>query len=125
MFYVFYDSSGRITEVQENGISGERACLAMETLPDDIFQFMVSDGALTERIKTPEDIEQEKIILSREKKSLRINLLSRSDWTQSADSPLSDEQKNAWRIYRQELRDLPEHADWPYLDDADFPKSPA
>lgn len=33
--------------------------------------------------------------------------LSSSDWTQYGDSPLTKEQKNAWKTYRQQLRDLP------------------
>ena len=37
----------------------------------------------------------------------RDNKLVASDWTQSNDSPLSDEVKATWRSYRQELRDLP------------------
>jgi hypothetical protein len=37
----------------------------------------------------------------------RDQLLAQSDWTQMADSPLSDEQKAAWAAYRQQLRDLP------------------
>lgn len=37
----------------------------------------------------------------------RADLLKQSDWTQSADSPLSDSKKAEWASYRQELRDLP------------------
>jgi hypothetical protein len=37
----------------------------------------------------------------------RNALLASSDWTQGADSPLTDEVKTAWATYRQELRDLP------------------
>lgn len=37
----------------------------------------------------------------------RNQMLAQSDWTQMADSPLSDEQKTAWAAYRQALRDLP------------------
>ncbi|KAF2342850.1 tail fiber assembly protein [Flavobacterium tistrianum] len=53
--------------------------------------------------------------------SLRITrngLLAESDWTQVEDSPLSDEKKEAWKNYRQELRDLTDLEDtativWP------------
>lgn len=38
----------------------------------------------------------------------RDRLLADSDWTQATDSPLSDEKKAEWRVYRQTLRDLPE-----------------
>lgn len=46
--------------------------------------------------------------------------LAGSDWTQNADSPLTDAEKNDWATYRQELRDYPSTAtkvselgDWP------------
>jgi hypothetical protein len=37
----------------------------------------------------------------------RNRKLAASDWTQFADSPLSDEKKNEWAVYRQSLRDIP------------------
>lgn len=43
----------------------------------------------------------------------RDRLLAASDWTQLPDAPLADEQRTAWRDYRQALRDLPETGDWP------------
>ena len=36
----------------------------------------------------------------------RNNLLAQCDWTQAADSPLSDSKKDEWKTYRQKLRDL-------------------
>ena len=36
----------------------------------------------------------------------RTNKLVFSDWTQIADAPLTDEQKEEWKTYRQTLRDL-------------------
>lgn len=36
----------------------------------------------------------------------RAPLLSGTDWTQAADSPLSTEKKAEWATYRQALRDL-------------------
>lgn len=38
---------------------------------------------------------------------VRDLLIGCTDWTQAADSPLSDEQQAAWATYRQALRDLP------------------
>lgn len=57
----------------------------------------------------------------------RNSRLFDSDWTQLPDNSLTDEQKNSWKNYRQELRDLPstitvnprelvenkDHEDWP------------
>tara|TARA_B100000282_G_C31723497_1_gene487215 strand:- start:464 stop:739 length:276 start_codon:yes stop_codon:yes gene_type:complete len=36
----------------------------------------------------------------------RDKLLVESDWTQSPDSPLTDEKKKEWATYRQSLRDM-------------------
>lgn len=41
--------------------------------------------------------------------------LTKCDWTQATDSPLSNEAKTAWAAYRQALRDLPEQEGFPYL----------
>jgi hypothetical protein len=41
-------------------------------------------------------------------RSRRNSLLNSSDWTQMPDSPLSEDKKNEWKLYRQNLRDLPE-----------------
>ena len=48
----------------------------------------------------------------------RDKLLLESDWTQGADSPLSDSKKAEWKTYRQALRDMttqsdPENVTWP------------
>lgn len=61
-------------------------------------------------------------------KELRIRrtlLLSKSDWTQAADSPLSESDKLAWREYRQALRDLPNnYSEIQSLDEVEFPQQP-
>lgn len=36
----------------------------------------------------------------------RNSLLTQSDWTQMPDSPLSEEKKTEWAVYRQQLRDI-------------------
>lgn len=39
----------------------------------------------------------------------RNGRLSMSDWTQLSDNKLTQEQKDAWIVYRQALRDLPDN----------------
>ena len=52
-------------------------------------------------------------------RSKRNRLLRDSDFTQMPDSPMSQEKKDAWAAYRQELRDLPDEltdpltVEWP------------
>ena len=60
--------------------------------------------------------------LIRERRKL---LLSGCDWTQTADSPLSAESKQAWADYRQALRDLPdEQGGVNSIDDVVWPTPP-
>ena len=55
----------------------------------------------------------------------RIGLLASSDWTQSADSPLSAGKKAEWAAYRQALRDLPdEQGSVNSIDDVVWPTQP-
>lgn len=57
----------------------------------------------------------------------RLNLLSQSDWTQVADSPLSDEEKAEYATYRQTLRDLPSTINWDTIQsdsEIDWPRQP-
>lgn len=58
-------------------------------------------------------------------RTTRNKLLDESDWTQMNDSPLDTSGKTAWATYRQELRDLSDHANWPHLADEDWPTKPS
>jgi hypothetical protein len=63
---------------------------------------------ILDRIKRPKPL--------RDMDRLRIKrnaLLTESDWTQGADSPLTDEIKVSWATYREELRALPESVEDP------------
>lgn len=44
---------------------------------------------------------------------IRVKKLAESDWTQLPDAPLSDEKKEEWKIYRQQLRDISQHPGYP------------
>jgi len=67
----------------------------------------IADGEIQVKVitQTDEEIKQHKLSVIRTK---RDDLLSASDWTQFADSPLTDEKKKEWQVYRQALRDIPE-----------------
>ena len=64
---------------------------------------------MTARIERAERVAREE----------RNKLLERSDWTQMPDSALSDEDRLAWQVYRQDLRDIsnqekfPNEINWP------------
>lgn len=61
-------------------------------------------------------------------RSKRNEMLSNTDWTQGNDAPLSDEEKEKWKVYRQALRDLPANTTdvanpvWPSPPGAEFPE---
>ena len=48
--------------------------------------------------------------------------LNSSDWAQTLDAPLTDEQRAAWAVYRQALRDAP--ANWTPAPTWDAPDPP-
>tara|TARA_R110001606_G_scaffold8060_1_gene35391 strand:- start:7290 stop:7676 length:387 start_codon:yes stop_codon:yes gene_type:complete len=54
----------------------------------------------------------------------REHLLITSDWTQGADSPLSDAKKIEWQTYRQALRDLTTTSSATHPDDVVWPSKP-
>jgi len=51
-----------------------------------------------------------------ELRKIRNALLRDSDWTQVNDSPLTDQEKQDWAIYRQALRDLPANSNPEFTD---------
>jgi len=53
-------------------------------------------------------------------RSTRDSKLAETDWTAMSDVTMADNMKT----YRQALRDLPTHKNWPNLEDADWPTKP-
>jgi len=53
-------------------------------------------------------------------RSTRDSKLIETDWTAMSDVTMADNMKT----YRQALRDLPTHKNWPNLEDADWPTKP-
>lgn len=57
-------------------------------------------------------------------REMRSAMLTETDWTQLPDNGLTEEQKASWRTYRQKLRDLSDHVNWPDLEVFDWPNKP-
>jgi len=53
-------------------------------------------------------------------RSTRDNKLAETDWTALSDVTMADNMKT----YRQALRDLPDHSNWPNLESDDWPTKP-
>jgi hypothetical protein len=54
------------------------------------------------------------VIMSANERARRNSLLSESDWTQVADTPLNQDERDAWAIYRQTLRDITNQQGFPW-----------
>jgi len=85
-------------------------------IPEGLNPFrLVWDGV--ELKEAPTDaLEAERAAANRE---YRNQLLTASDWTQLPDAPVD---KEAWAAYRQALRDLPNHVNFPNLSADDWPQ---
>jgi len=57
-------------------------------------------------------------------RSYRNALLAACDWVGGSDVTMADEKKAEWVAYRQALRDITSHANWPYLELNDWPTQP-
>ena len=66
--------------------------------------------------KSSEAADWDNELLSKE-----FQKLAETDWTAMADVTMADNMKT----YRQALRDLPTHSNWPNLEDADWPTKPS
>ncbi len=85
-----------------------------------------SDGTETViGIVPPPDGNQPWVSISNEEqaemmRSLRDDYLAQTDWWASSDLTMTAEQT----AYRQALRDITSHANWPFLNDDEWPTKP-
>ena len=121
------DSTGKITStgvcLEEDFNVVPENCTAYENTGNwgDSTHRLV-DGEFVEIVQTDEEALAEMWVVVRMR---RDYLLMRSDWTQATDSPLTADQRTAWQLYRQSLRDLAE--DFSHvtaLEDVTFPTAP-
>ena len=70
--------------------------------------------------KTDEEIQEYNSYVTEENKAIRNSRLGQTDWWASSDLTMTAEQT----AYRQALRDITIHANWPHLEDADWPIEP-
>lgn len=73
----------------------------------------------TEKEEQREKTQEEKEQAARNERNLRLTF---TDWTQLPDAPLTAEQKAAYAVYRQALRDVPAQSGFP--DAIEWPEEP-
>ena len=84
----------------------------------------LSDGAWmlgwTVTTKTQEEVQAFDAAVASGNRDIRDEKLSETDWWALSDVTMTAEQA----AYRQALRDITDHANWPHLDEADWPTKP-
>lgn len=116
--YIVYNDAGKILRTgscpeSDFDIQASEGEQVLEGQANDSTQEIV-DGAVA-NIQGPIYESAESLRIQRDQK------LIGTDWSQVADSALSDEDKQAYRDYRQALRNITNHANWPNLTDQDWP----
>ena len=128
MNYIIYDSDGKISRAGSCSadnwdlISVSSGETLMEGTADFITQKVVNGVIVSKSDSELEAINDENLIASYRKD--RDIQLQASDWTQLPNCPLTDTKKSEWATFRQSLRDLPSHSNWPNLVDGDWPDEP-
>jgi hypothetical protein len=111
--YIIHDSDGNIiscglmSEETDQRLNSDHTQVLTD-FPDDIenYRYDLTTGSLVrfdQSISTQRETDEAWAIL----RVSRASMLANSDWTQANDAPLTEEQKQSWRTYRQALRDLP------------------
>jgi len=112
----------------ENGVVSNVAVFDTDNLPSWADSWVDVDGTVSIGFlhdgtsftdPTPPLTDEQ---LSSAARSRRDQFLLSSDWTQIADVPVD---KPSWSTYRQQLRDITIHANWPNLQDNDWPTKPS
>ena len=109
MYFTFYNNgtgkliiSRRMTQAQADARIAEHSEQSyLNQFVTDLDNKIVNLDTLQVETVTPPNVVPEWL---RQRRNL---LLTDSDWTQGADSPLSGSKKTEWQTYRQALRDLP------------------
>lgn len=70
--------------------------------------------------KTSEEVQAYDDQAANSNRDVRYSLIAETDWWASSDLTMTAEQT----AYRQALRDITSHANWPHLDEADWPTKP-
>jgi hypothetical protein len=77
-------------------------------LPDEVVETKIWRSYTADELAEIDDQKAQEI------RSERNTKLTESDWTQLNDTPLDDDAKVEWTVYRQALRDLPTQEGFPH-----------
>ena len=114
---------GKFQKVVQNGFYQDENGNWRERweLVDKFSDYTDEDGNLV--TKAQQEANWDSVVIASAAKAMRIErdtLLAETDWWASVDLTMSEEQI----AYRQALRDITTHENWPNLEDADWPIKP-
>ena len=92
--------------------------LIQDTTPSNVGGEWILGWTVTDKTQTELDAVATSIALIN--REVRDGLIGETDWWASSDLTMTAEQT----AYRQALRDITSHANWPHLDEADWPTKP-
>ena len=122
LYYSIVDDQGNLVKsritLDPNHTVGEQQRLVKDQLPD-----YTEDQILTRILPVPAnqdfvEYQLHQLVLPDSELDTQARLrrngkLQKSDWTQLTDTSLTAEQRTAWAIYRQALRDVPAQSEYP------------
>ena len=110
-------------------------CEGEYTLPSDLDGWiLIEEGQPCDRLNlaqshyfdggTEEELEADRLpVITAQARAQRDKLLADCDWTQVLDAPIDSATREAYRAYRQALRDIPDQEGFP--DTITWPELPA
>ena len=107
-----------VTETDQPSYTPRTQNIAQETTPTLVGDVWTVGWTVTD--KTAEEITEYDNAVAAQNRDLRNSLLSETDWTGLSDVTMSAEMTT----YRQALRDITTHANWPNLEPSDWPTQP-
>jgi hypothetical protein len=126
MYYAHYNEEGIYTGFYLEDLHGNNIPTPNILLtPQEWSQALTGEYRVVDGLHTysPINISEEETLANTlvQIRGKRDALLLSSDWTQLADSPLSNAKKTQWKTYRQQLRDITNSAD---ISNVEFPTPP-
>lgn len=110
MIYYFYtDDEGLITF--RGNVSVENDIVSVE---NNTLHLLEAPNEYTHYINNVFSYVPSRLEVELEVKTRRLQLLGVSDWTQGNDTPLSEEDVQKWKEYRQQLRDITDQEGYPF-----------
>ena len=76
-----------------------------------IYKYMVVDGGFVLKKDLTDFVKQNKQAIINSYRSTRVELLSKTEWTQTEDCPLDVHMREKYKAYRKYLRDFPQTHD--------------